>query len=342
VLGAIVIIGPEIRSASRILTSAPLGCVEVLGESLLWRTVQDLQKSGAGAVTVLADASLTGAKEQLDESYALVPITWISDTWNAAREVLTDFQAAGVKTTFVVRPSTYSELNPLEFLEFHQAGGSLVSRVLHEDQALDFWTVETERLPQNDDIRTLLTAGEIGQHRIGGYLNRLEHPKDLRQLAVDGLNSRCQFRPRGFEVRPGVWMEEAAEVHRKARIVAPAFVGRGTRIEEQCLITRGSNVESNSQIDYATVVENSSILPNSYVGIGLDVIHSIVDGDLLLNLKRDVSLNIADRGLIRRLGARKPSHPPSSMFTIETNNISARREGRDVSGEVGNTCSLLF
>jgi hypothetical protein len=317
-----------------------LGCVEILGQSLLWRIVQELQQTGAGAVTVIADSSLAGAKEQLDESYAPVPVTWTEDAWDAARGVLADFRTAGVKTTFVVRPSTYSDVNTLEFLEFHNATGSTVSRAIHENHALDFWTVETERLSATADPRTILTATDVAKYPVSGYLNRLEHPRDLRQLAIDGLTSRCGFRPRGFEVRPGVWMEEAADVHRKARIVAPAFVGRAARIEEQCLITRGSNVEANSQIDYATVVENSSILSNSYVGIGLDVIHSIVDGNLLLNLRREVSLNITDRGLVRRLGTRKPFHTPSPMF--EQTNMSARRERRDVSGEVEDTCSLLF
>jgi NDP-sugar pyrophosphorylase family protein len=88
-------------------------------------------------------------------------------------------------------------------------------------------------------------------------------------------------------------------VHRDARIVAPAFIGRGSRIGEQCLITRASNVESNCQIDYGTVVEDSSILSNSYVGIGLDLSHSMVDGNTLLNLERGVTLEIADPCVVR-------------------------------------------
>ena len=62
----------------------------------------------------------------------------------------------------------------------------------------------------------------------------------------------------------------------------------------------GSNVESNCQIDYGTIVEDSSILSNTYVGIGLDVSHSIVNGDQLLNLEQGVAVEIADPGMIRR------------------------------------------
>jgi NDP-sugar pyrophosphorylase family protein len=298
---------------------------------------------GASAMTLLADSDLcpVGEEEAEDATFAAMPWTWVSDTWGAAREVLTDYQAAGVKTAFIVRTSTYSDLDAIEFLEFHRASDSLVTRAVHENGALEFWTVETERLSGKEDIRNMLLAEENGEYRTGGYLNRLEHPRDLRQLALDGLSARCGFRPRGFEVRPGLWMEDGAEVHRKARIVAPAFLGSGARVEEQCLITRGSNVERNSLIDYATVVENSSILANSYVGIGLDVIHSIVDGSLLCNLKRDVSLKIADRDLVRRLETRKP-FLSAPILTLQSNDSSARRERRDFSGEVENTCSLPF
>ncbi len=88
---------------------------------------------------------------------------------------------------------------------------------------------------------------------------------------------------------------------RDARVVAaPPLLAGESRIGEQCLITRCSSVENNCQIDYGTVVEDSSILSNTYVGIGLDLSHSIVDGSGLMNLERDVSLEIADPCVIRQ------------------------------------------
>jgi NDP-sugar pyrophosphorylase family protein len=123
----------------------------------------------------------------------------------------------------------------------------------------------------------------------------------MRQLICDALAGRCQFRPQGFEVKPGVWMGQGAQVERSARIVAPAFIGRNSKIAEQCLITRGTNVESNSHVDYGTVIEDSSILSNTYVGIGLDLSHSIVDGDNLLNLQHGVTLKIGDPVVLRHM-----------------------------------------
>jgi len=114
------------------------------------------------------------------------------------------------------------------------------------------------------------------------------------------LNGRCSLRPLGFEVRPGVWMAEGAEVENEARIVAPAYVGKDVTVSRQCLITRGSNIERDSLVDYGTVIEDTTILPNTYVGIGLDVSHSIVDGDTLLNLQHEVMLRVEDAAVMRR------------------------------------------
>jgi len=139
------------------------------------------------------------------------------------------------------------------------------------------------------------------------YVNRLESPRDLRRLVLDGFQSRCLLRPEGVETRPGIWICEGAQIERSARLVAPAFIGRNVQISDECLITRGSNVESSSHIDFGTAVENSSILANSYVGIGLDLTHSIVDGRNLFNLQHNVSLEITDPVVLRENSARARS-----------------------------------
>lgn len=94
-------------------------------------------------------------------------------------------------------------------------------------------------------------------------------------------------------------MAEGAQVERGARIVAPAFLGRDVKVSEQCLITRCSSIERNCQIDYGTVVEDSSILSGTYVGIGLDLSQCIADGTCLVNLNREVALEIKDPVVMR-------------------------------------------
>jgi NDP-sugar pyrophosphorylase family protein len=224
----------------------------------------------------------------------------VEDAWSAATQILKSYKERGIEATLVVRLAAYAELDPLDALQFHRAEQQVVTRVFDAQGPLDIWILDMARMTVDKDILTTLRAEEPARYSVRGYVNRLDHPRDLRRLVVDSLSSRCRLRPQGSEVRPGVWMNEGAQLHRGARIVAPAYIGREARIEEQCLITRCSNVESNCQIDYGTVVDDSAVLSNSYVGIGLDISHSIVNGNNLLNLERDVTLEITDPGVIRQ------------------------------------------
>jgi NDP-sugar pyrophosphorylase family protein len=206
----------------------------------------------------------------------------------------------------------YADLDLADALQFHNEQCEAVTQVFDEQGSLDIWILDMTRIADGEEIAPKLKGTAPAHFTVGGYVNRLENPSDLRRLVVDSLTSRCRLRPAGSETRPGVWIGEGTQVHKGARIVAPAFIGSESRIEEQCLITRCSNVESHCMVDYGTVVEDSAILSNSYVGIGLDISHSIVNGNNLLNLEREVALEITDPGVMRRNRVlRKESSRPS-------------------------------
>jgi hypothetical protein len=59
-------------------------------------------------------------------------------------------------------------------------------------------------------------------------------------------------------------------------------------------------VESDCEVDYGTAVSDASLLSNSYVGIGLEIRHLIVDGGSLLSLEHDVTLEISDPVVMRQ------------------------------------------
>jgi tetrahydrodipicolinate N-succinyltransferase len=259
-------------------------------------------------------------------------------------QTLRTYRDSGIEIALVMGASAYAEIDTHDVLQFHQQQHDAVTRAFDTRGPIDFWVVDTARLADGTDLLTALASEDTGRYALCGYVNRLEHVRDLRRLAIDSLSSRCRLRPLGVETRPGLWIDEGAQVHRKARIVAPAYLGRGSRIDEQCLITRCSNVESNSEVDFGTAVEDSSILSNSYVGIGLDLTHSVVDGSRLFNLQRDVSVDIVDPGIIRRTGFRGKGTNPQSpvVLGLGLNSICARRERRDLQNETEVTCSLLF
>lgn len=272
----------------------PLVCAEVLGRSVVERLIDDLLRAGVETVRVCGDLC------EIERGHPRLQACTTEEAWTAVREESLTCMEASANAVLVVRVSAYVDFDLKNLLQFHREHGKHVTRAFDENGPLDMWIVTPAVLAEGSDLMTILAATEPVPYLVPGYVNRLECADDLRRLAVDGLTARCGLRPQGAESRSGVWMGDDSQVHRNARIVGPAFIGRGVKIAEQCLITRCSNIESNCQVDYGTVVEDSSILPNSYVGIGLDLSHSIVDGNNLLNLERGVMLQIADPCVIQR------------------------------------------
>jgi len=310
VVGGIVIVGREVpRSSQDIIAhedvhpvrvaSPELTCVEVLGRSVVERTVDELKRVGVEVVTLLADASFVTVGHQVDRSLNDYTSTWMDQAWMEVSQTADQYKKNGMDWTFIVRVNAYVEIDFLGMLHFHRGHRQPTTQAWNEEGPLDIWVVDTAQITDGS-ISTVLRE-DAARYAVSGYVNRLEGAQDFRKLVADGLTGRCRLRPTGSEVRPGVWIEQGAQVHRRARLVGPVFIGRGSRIAEQCLITRCSNVESNCEIDYGTVIEDSSILADSYVGIGVDVAHSIIDGTMLLNLERDVQMEIADPGMIRKL-----------------------------------------
>jgi hypothetical protein len=305
VQSAIVIVGPECReddsNRSSLATAAAqegtaLVCVELLGVSVMARFLEELRRGGIEMISVFGNAATATART---DSANEIEFCSTDDPWLNATEHLSARRDRTNDLILIMRMGAYVDLDLKEFFQFHREQKQAVTRAFDKDGALDLWIVDPAGIPEGANLASVLRVAEPAQYVVRGYVNRLQHPRDLRRLAVDSLTNRCRLRPLGTETRSGVWIEEGAQVHRDARIVAPVFIGRGTRIGEQCLITRASNVESNCQIDYGTVVEDSSILSNSYVGIGLDLSHSIVDGSALMNLERGVTLEIADPCVVR-------------------------------------------
>ena len=273
--------------------------LEVLGDSVMNRVTSQLQREGIEACAILADCSQSDEER---EDPSLPQVKCSLDVWSDVSEHLarTEF---GNEAALIMRLGPYVEFDAADLLQFRADRGQIVARAFRDQNPLDIWAVDATRIVELTDggnLYRVLSAEQTTRYPVPGYINRLEYPRDLRRLAADGLNGRCDVRPVGFEVRPGVWMAEGVQIEKEARIVAPAYIGENVTISRQCLITRGSNIERDSIVDYGTVIEDTSVLENSYVGIGLDVSHSIVDGRRLLNLRHGVALQINDTAVMRR------------------------------------------
>jgi carbonic anhydrase/acetyltransferase-like protein (isoleucine patch superfamily) len=294
VVGAIVI-GDRMAAAEDTQSPSRVGAyrrswvtVEALGKSPIARIAESL-KDICDAVSVI----LNDPPNIQDSNSRRTDL-------DLATERFANYKAEGFETVLIVGCGAYVEFDAAEMLSFHQEHGSMVTRAFSDNAPLDVWMVAPSVLPEHTPLLPALPCARSAGYHSKGYVNLLQNARDFRRLVLDGFHSRCRLRPSGSEVKPGIWICEGAQIERSARVVAPAFIGRDAYISAECLITRGSNVESNSHVDFGTAVEDSSILSDSYVGIGLDLSHSIVDGHNLFNLRHNVNLEITDPVVMRQ------------------------------------------
>lgn len=278
-----------------------LAALEVLGRSLLEAAVENLRMAGIGPISLLTPGSLANQDSGLRDSpgSAVESIRVEEDVVDSIGLKLKDHAKSGIDTTVVIRLGAYIEIDLTEAVQFHREQGQPATRLTDADGPLDIWIADTSHFAAGADVLSSLQSAGQNCYAAPGYINRLAHPRDLRHLAVDALTGRCRLRPRGSEVQPGIWVGEGAQVHRGARVVAPAFIGRTSIIGEDCVIADCSVVENDCEIDYGSTLSDVSLLPNSYVGIGLDLRHSVVSGGTLLSLEHDMTLEISDPGVVR-------------------------------------------
>ena len=313
-LGAIVVVGAtgeiEPPDAARprllrdpgknFLVDGPLACVEIVGRSMTERLIERFLSAGVEVVSVLIASE--GYKPRFRTSFDKdqVEIEQVKDVPAAIRQKIKALNDAGIDHAFLNSADVYAETDFLDLFYFHREAKQAVTSSFDRHGALALWVVDCEKAQDpNLEISLDQSRSSAASYFIREYVNRLNHPRDLRQFAEDTLRGRCESRPSGKQVRPGVWMDDKAEVHRRARIVAPAYIGRGAEIKADAVVTRFSNIERDSCVDCGTVVEDSSILENTNIGIWLDVCHAVVSGNKLLSLGRDVTVEISDVSIMR-------------------------------------------
>jgi NDP-sugar pyrophosphorylase family protein len=311
-LGAIVVIGAEFDGSRSILPvgtelegslAASLPCIDVIGRSVTERTVERFVRAGVDVVSVLVAAEMAHAVQPFSTLLENVTVQVVADTGAAVIQKCKDFSRGGIEQTFIVSASVYTEADLLDLFYFHRESRQTATRALDSKGPLNMWVVNCAKAHYSNLVDLLAQAeGSAASYFIRDYVNLLSQPKALRQLVSDSLRGRCALRPSGVELKPGIWVDEGAEIHRRARIVAPAYVGRDSKVNEDTLITRCSNIERNCCVDYGTVIEDSSLLANTHVGIWLDVSHAIISGNKLLSLGRNVTLEISDRSILRATG----------------------------------------
>ncbi len=282
--------------------ATPLATLDVVGKSPLQRMAEWLQQYGISQVSAVVEGVPSADLRNfgLPSDVACISVT-PDRFWRSAESVFNEMAQNGAELVVLVRLGAYVEADLERFVQFHIDRGGRVTQLASGQQKLEIFCISASR--RNDAaslFRTQLSHCRIEcpLYQAEGYLNPLAGPRDLRQFAIDILTRQTQTCPAGKEAKPGVWIAPDAKVEKGARLLAPAFVGSMARIRAGAVITRCSSVERHAEVDCGTVVENSTVLPFSYVGAGLDLAHSVAGMGRIVNLYRDVDVEIVDPKLI--------------------------------------------
>ena len=286
-----------------------LACVEVLGESILERTLDRLQKHDLVRLDVIA-----GPIGKLRGRHGL-RVTTKADRklrWLAATRALEEHARRGIDTTLVAELGMYAEFDLQAALDFHWTRQQTATPLYDNRGPLAWWIVDPARLLSANTLALPFDEDRLPDrpvpYVVGGYTNPLADVHELRQLIVDAFLGRCAIAPGGREIKPGVWVDEGAQVHKSARLVAPAYLGRNSRVHAAAVITRYSNVERDCSIGEGSVVAGSSILPHTTIGAGLDITAALVEGGAFVDFSRNVRLTLRDPLLLASALPAKADH----------------------------------
>jgi NDP-sugar pyrophosphorylase family protein len=338
-VGAVLILGDCIgndvslqSSAAKCFASAmpsffgvPPALLDLLGEPILHRMIENLRRFGVGPIFLVVDDALANHPVASDISHRRVHLRSVPGAriLAATEEAVASCRESGARTALVIQASAYVELDVAELLKFHGATGQAVTFVRDHCGPLGIAMVGCEfrelLLPER---RTLRSSPLEYLHL--QYANRLSTFREFRCLAQDALLQRCTIRPHGSELRPGVWVAPSARLHPRVRVVGPCFIGAHTRLRSGVVITRGTNIEHHCEVDRGTVVENTTLLPHTYLGSDLDIAHSIVNRNAMVDITRAVEVEIGDCSLVG-------STSPLPWSTIKPTPMTPSRVPADLS-----------
>jgi len=288
----------------------PLALHDVLGKSVLARTIQRLQHFGIAQFTTVCEESTAAALDARTRQEFNVVVEE-RGLWRSAEGVFNDFVQKGAELVLILRVGPYADLDYEDFIQFHlEQHGRATVAVDARGYRIGIVALCASR--RNDAAYLFRHNMEefrvpCVQYPFRGYVNRLITPADLRQLSVDALLQHNQVHPIGREIRPGVWAGPHARIHPRSRIVAPAYIGERAKLRASAVVTRFTCVEHHAVVDCGTVLENASIAPYTYVGAGLDINYAIVGRNRIASLRRNVEVEIKDPRLVSTLATSAPA-----------------------------------
>jgi NDP-sugar pyrophosphorylase family protein len=291
------------------VASAPAGLIEILGEPILHRVIESLQRSDVNPIFVIADEGLKAHEALRSLSRGRIHVLSSSSANFSARleTAVKRCKEFGAETVLLMEASAYVELDVADLVHEHLSNRRRATFVEDSDGVLPMAMVNSSDHEFASSIveHKLMFPEASGRYQHRAYVNRLRTAHDLRRLATDALEHRCRIRPNGDEVAPGVWLSTTARIHSTARVLGPSYIGPNSRVRSGSTVGSCSTVERDCIVERGSVVNDSSILAGTYVGACLDLCHAVVDQNHFVDLQRNVGVHILD-SLIGRTTLHSP------------------------------------
>ena len=311
--------------------SQPAALLEILGEPVLHRLVEVLRRGQVETIFLVVDEcfrnhqavrSLTSERVHL--------LSGPSQTLPSMVETAVKHCAdLGSQNVVVMDTSAYIELDVSNFVHEHHKAGQKITVAYDEAGPLHIAMVNSADADMAATWmqRSFIYPQHTSRYQHRAYVNRLQTGQDLRQLAKDALHHRCRIRPNGDEIRPGVWVANTAHIHPSARLTGPAYLGPNSRLRSGVMVTDCSTIERNCIVERGTLVNDSSILSGTYVGVCLDLAHAVVHQNRLMDVERNVGIEMAD-SLIGATSASRKNLVPGLWATVANKSGDSLRSVR--------------
>jgi len=141
-----------------------------------------------------------------------------------------------------------------------------------EPEVLDEVPEDTEVDWSADVFPRLLAAGApVFGYQFDGYWEDVGTLESYRQAHMDVLNRAVDVEIGAFEVSPGVWVAEGAEIDPDVELAGPLLVGDYTRVEAGAALRPYTVIGDNVVVKSGAILERAVIHDNVFVGPRVDL-----------------------------------------------------------------------
>jgi mannose-1-phosphate guanylyltransferase / phosphomannomutase len=226
--------------------------------------------------------SVKNAAEQLQETFVVISGDALTDI--GLDEVVAFHRRSGALGTVVTKRVD----NPLEFGIVIATEDGRIERFLekpHWGQVFSdaintgIYVLEPEvfdHIPEEgpvdfaaDVFPKLLAAGApLYAWVADGYWQDVGSLDAYRRAHQDILDGSVRVDVRGFQVRPGVWLGEGAEVDPDARLHAPVLIGDFAKVEKGAVLREYTVIGANVVVKQDAFLHRAVVQDNAYIGPG--------------------------------------------------------------------------